>query len=176
VANTITITLDDVRHLFNAPDFDLFSPHPRKISGMQALSLQLQLQSQPYPDTLIICLPAEQITPDLLPQVKTAINRFTDMKIEESAQQLVILRRRGLRSLLYGIIFLAICLVIAYIGETAAWMPRWLGGFIYNGFSIIGWVSLWHPTEALLFDWYEPWRDRRLARYVKTMALEIQPS
>jgi hypothetical protein len=176
MSQSYTLYLDDLSHLFNTPELDLRSAHPRETSGLEALFLQLQLQNQPYPDKLIICLPAEQIAPELTPKVKVAMDRYMDMKIEESAQQLVLLRRRGLRSLVYGITFLAICLVIAYIGANATWMPPWLGGFIYNGFSIIGWVSLWHPTEELLFNWYEPWRDRRLSRYVKTMALEIQPA
>jgi hypothetical protein len=166
--------LDDIEHLFVAPDFNWRSAHPRETSGIEALFLQLQLQSQPLPDKLLIYLPADQVTPELTQQVEAGINRYATMKIKNCSEALTLLRRRGLRGLLYGITFLIICGLIAYTATIVPGLPLWLSGFIYNGFSIIGWVSLWHPTEALLYDWFEPWRDRRLSRHMETMALEIK--
>jgi hypothetical protein len=171
-----TLYLDDIDHLFNTPDFNPRSAHPRERSGLDALILKLQLQNQPYPDALIIYLPPEQITPDILELTRGAIQRYATMKIDEGGEELVRLRRSGLRGLAYGTAFLMVCLFIAYLGQVAPGLSPALSGFIYNGFTIIGWVSLWHPTEGLLFDWFEPWRDRRLYRVIELMEIEIKPA
>ncbi len=46
-------------------------------------------------------------------------------------------------------------------------MLRGLG----EGFLIAGWVSLWHPIEVLLYEWWPLSRENRI--YESIMKMEI---
>jgi len=49
-----------------------------------------------------------------------------------------------------------------------------LGGFMNNGFMIIGWVSLWTPTAMLLFDWWPDAVSKRTYRKMAEMPVVIR--
>jgi hypothetical protein len=174
----ITLHLNDVHHLFNAPEFDLFSPHPRSVSGIESIMQELKPMRLQTGDALhtSIVLPPEQITPDLPQQIRAAVARYTEQKIREMDGELASLRTRGFRALRTGMLFLGACLLLGALAERAEFLPHWLSSFLYNGFTIIGWVSLWHPAEAVLFDWAPYWLDKRLYRRIAAMEIEIKPA
>lgn len=169
-----TIHLDDVRHLFNAPEFDPFAPHPRDTSVLDWMLEELKTIPKPDSIRTTLYLPAEQVTPELTAQIHSALRRYCDVKIEQAVQDLDSQRRQGLRQLGYGSLFLLICLGLAVFAEQAAFLPDWLSGFLFNGFTVIGWVSLWHPTEILLFDLTPSRRDKSLYALIANMEIEIK--
>jgi hypothetical protein len=171
----ITLHLDDIQHLFTAPDFDLFSPHPRDESGIDAIIDELTPKSLYESLRVTIILPREQITADLLAQVRNALQLYTEQRIKRMEQELSLQRASSIRSLQLGFIFLGACLLLAALFEAASFLPLWLSSFLNNGFTIIGWVSLWHPTESLLFDWWPYWKDKRIYTYLAKMEIEITP-
>jgi hypothetical protein len=174
VQQEYTLHLGDIRHLFNAPEFDPFTAHPRDTSGLDWILEELKTIPKPDSIKITLYLPAEQITPELHTQLHTAIQRYCEMKTEQAVQDLDALRRQGLRELGYGSLFLLICLGLAVFAQEASFLPEWLGGFLFNGFTVIGWVSLWHPTEILLFELTPSLREKQLYQLIAEMATEIK--
>ncbi len=50
-----------------------------------------------------------------------------------------------------------------------------LGGFMFNGFMIIGWVSLWTPTSMLLFERFPDIISKKTYERIIEMTIEIRP-
>lgn len=58
------------------------------------------------------------------------------------------------RSSLIGFIFLGICLLLSafFASGVLTVLPEYVHGILSEGFNIIGWIALWHPVEAFLYD------------------------
>jgi len=169
-----TLHLDDVRQLFNAPEFDPLAANPRDTSGIEWLIEELKTIPRPDSLKLTLYIPTEQVTPELNQRLHTVVQDYCAMKIEQAILEADALRRQGLRELGYGSLFLLICLGLAVFAEQASFLPHWLGGFLLNGFTVIGWVSLWHPTEILLFDISPSRREKSRYDLISAMELEIK--
>lgn len=174
MTDEITLHMDDIRHLFNAPEFDPFSPNARSASGIDTIIESLKPRQLTRSLRAVVVLPAPQVTPDLPDQVRAAVARFTQQKIDEMDHELASLRWRGLKALQSGLILLAVCLLLATLTDQAEFLPDRLRTFLGEGLTIVGWVSLWHPAETLLFDWWSPWREKRLYRFIKTMDFDVK--
>lgn len=169
-----TFHLDDIRHLFNAPEFDPFSAYPRDKSVLDWVLEELKTIHKPDSIKLTIYLPAGQIAPELEAQTHIALERYCEMKAAQALQDMDSVRRQGLRELTYGSAFLLVCLGLAVFAEQASFLPPWLSGFLFNGFTVIGWVSLWHPTEILLFDVTPSRRDKLLYELIAKAEIDIK--
>jgi hypothetical protein len=129
---------------------------------------------------LKLFLPGEKITPELEPRIRSAIRRYCQFQIEKITDNLEIETRLGRRTLYYGISILVICLLLSGLGfliSSNATNPYLyaLGGFMYNGFMIIGWVSLWTPTSMLVFERWPDWISRNTYEHLRDMQIEILP-
>ena len=121
---------------------------------------------------LTLLLPPDQVTPGLELQLKEALKDYCLYQVNQLQQSLNLQRRLGRRTLWVGLTILIIALALSalggYVMENATNnFIRGIGGFMYNGFMIIGWVSLWTPTSMLLFDW---WPDAVSKRTYQKMA------
>lgn len=82
-------------------------------------------------------------------------------------------RRRTARFFfLIGIITLFICLTIAKFISSIQTSPA-LADIFSVGFVIVGWVALWHPIEALLYDWWPIHEKQMYYEKIATMGVEI---
>ena len=104
-------------------------------------------------------------------------------KLSRSTDNLELESRQGRRTLIYGITILIICLLLSglgfYISSNATTTLQYaLGGFMFNGFMIIGWVSLWTPTSMLVFERWPDWISRntfeRISRVWPLMVLPAE--
>ena len=125
---------------------------------------------------LKLFLPGEKITPELEPRIRSAIRRYCQFQIEKITDNLEIETRLGRRTLYYGISILVICLLLSGLGfliSSNATNPYLyaLGGFMYNGFMIIGWVSLWTPTSMLVFERWPDWISRNTYEHLRECKL-----
>ncbi|MBY0414247.1 MAG: hypothetical protein K2Q18_08780 [Bdellovibrionales bacterium] len=68
---------------------------------------------------------------------------------------------------LIGLITLICCLSLANLIDSLVVFPR-ITNFANVSLIIIGWVAMWHPVEALLYDWW-PIREQR--QYFDKIAL-----
>jgi len=102
-------------------------------------------------------MPAEP-NPETL--IAEAIHHYFIYKAELARRELRRLLRLGRDSLLIGIVFLAACLLAASAVDRYA-----TGGTLRFGreaLTIIGWVAMWRPIQAFLYDWWPINRRRKV--------------
>jgi hypothetical protein len=140
----LTVKLDDIAHLFVAPEFDPFSDQEAELLGQPAL-LYLLRQLGPglvklgSPLSLTVQLPPDKVTPDLKSQVDQALRRFCDVRIADNKAQLRVLRWNGLRSLPSAIIALGICLVLSglFLSNNLTFLPNAINQLLGESFGIV---------------------------------------
>ena len=178
----MTMKLDDISHLFVAPEFDPFSDQEAELLGQPALEYVLRQLGpatvrKQQPLRLTVQLPPDKLTPDLKTRADQALTRFCTAHIADREAQLRVLRWNGWHSLPPAIIALAVCLILTalFLNNTFAFVPVLLSQLLGQGFSIVSWVVLWHPVEAFLYDPIPLRREIAALRYVSTLELLIEP-
>ena len=178
----VTIKLDDVAHLFVAPEFDPFSDQDAELLGQPAFLYLLRklgpdhLKQGP-PLSLTVQLPPDKVTTGLKARVEQALRRYCEVRIADDQAQLRIMRSNGLRSLPSAIIALGICLSLSYLflSNTLTFLSPAMNELLGQGFGIISWVVLWHPVEAFLYDPIPLRREISVLRFLATTAITIEP-
>lgn len=178
----ITVKVDDIAHLFVAPEFDPFSDQEAELLGQPGLAYVLRQLGpgtvrQGHPLRLSVQLPPDKITPDLKARAEQALERFCRAHIADREAQLRVLRWNGWRSLPPAIVALSICLGLSglFLSERLAFLPFVVNQLLGQGFSIIAWVVLWHPVEAFLYDPIPLRREISALRYIAAMEMVIGP-
>lgn len=173
--HTISLALDDLNQLFEEPDFNPFIERRLYKAGidyiydeLKSLPLNLRTRAKIY-------LPAEQIEPDTLAHVRAAIRRYCAFEMNQNRIELGLLRWQGMKALKNGLIFLAICLVASALLENVDLGSDFLHRFLGEGLIIVGWVSLWRPSEIFLFEWWPFHRDNQLMRHIAEMEIVLLP-
>lgn len=77
----------------------------------------------------------------------------------------------GRISLVIGVAFLAVCIILAdLLGKSGQ------GPFIdilQNSLIIGGWVAMWRPIEILLYDWWPLLREKQIFRRLSMAEVEV---
>lgn len=89
-------------------------------------------------------------------------------------RKLRLLIRRGLSSLLIGVLFLAAAIVAARMVGRLLGESGW-GSLIEQGLLIVGWVAMWRPLEIFLYDWWPIVGERRLHDRLSRVAVRFVP-
>jgi hypothetical protein len=144
-------------HLFNAAPVDPLSPSPPEvlgISGARYVLQQLETRRQVKAETLHVVLPNDKVSPGLAEQTRQALQRYAEFRIQEQQALTAETRRRGWRVMVAALVLLAFFLSLANLvaSEMAEGMRPLLRQTLEYGFEIVGWVMLWHPIEALVFE------------------------
>jgi hypothetical protein len=179
---SITIKLDDIAHLFVAPEFDPFSDQDAGLLGQPALvhvlrELGPRTVKDGHPLCLTLQLPPAKVTPDLKARTAEALRRYCAVRIADNVAQLRVLRWNGWRSLPAAIIALGICLTLStfFLSDAVAFLPNGIRQLLGQGFGIVSWVVLWHPVEAFMYDPIPLRRENAALRYVATTEIVIEP-
>ncbi len=177
---TIVIELNDIQSLFVAPELNLLSNNELEIlgqPGMMRVLYRLKPQSLQSQMRLVLLLPPEKIEPHLEEKVQSGIKRFCTLKIEDNNNKLKLLRQMWWRSTLNGVLFLAACIFLANLsgGDWLPFLPPLLKPVLTEGFTIIGWVGLWHPVETLLYDWIPIVRENDVYQLIRAMDIGVSP-
>lgn len=178
----VVLTVDSVSQLFNAPDANPFVNDEATVLGEAAFDRLLRRQLVERRINLAgvplwVSLPADQVTPDLEPQLAVAIQRYCDERIEDN--RLTIRHSRLQHGMGLGIVFLLTLLVaaVAYLLLVTVFADSSsvVQGIIAGLVCVFTWVILWDPLEALLFEWVEPARENRVLEQIRQMPVSIQP-
>jgi hypothetical protein len=180
-AQEMSIRIDSIDQLFNAPDLNPFSDKEIDVLGepalMRVVKRKLTHGMRNWKETrLVIKLPADQITPDLQVQTTQAIRRFCAAKIEDNDLQIHVSRFRGFVSLI--IVFIAAVIlfsvltilgstVLANVGQT---VQAVVAGFV----CVLVWVFFWDPLESLVFEWVTPALQNRILRKLAMLEIIIE--
>ena len=167
----LLLHLDNLAQFFAVSEPDPFDPRTRLASGLETIASELKPKALIRKVRTTIVLPADQITPDAEARLREALTRYCQYQIRQNRQDLISLRWQGIKALQNGIIFLGVCLLLSTLFENAELLPEWLRRFGGEGFLIAGWVSLWHPIEILLYEWW-PF-SRQIHIYESISRMEI---
>jgi len=175
----ITLHLDEAEHFFTAPEINPLAHKAVYEPGVDTVFSQVRASRLREAVHLALFLPADRITPSLEQQIKEALNDYCQYKSNGIQQDLNLQWRAGRRALWFGLIFLAVSLVLSGLGgfiatNAANTLAKALGSFMYNGFMIIGWVSLWTPFSMLVFDWWPDWINKKSYERMAKMAIDIR--
>ena len=148
----INLHLAEIRDLFVDPELNPFETKNLQISGVEVAINYLRVKRKiPNGIKLNIFLPPGQIDPDMQNRTENALERYCDFKISQNQQQLEIGLAEGWRSVMIGLVFSALCLLLALIIRFFGIVTD-AGLIISTGFfTILIWMAVWSPAETFLY-------------------------
>ena len=124
---------------------------------------------------LLVHLPDPRPDPrpggELQAQVESAVQSHFRYLAEGKQREFRQLMARGRTSLLIGLTFLGLCMVVgnalAGVGDSALFL------FGRESLLIGGWVAMWRPIEIFLYDWWGVRRQQRDYQRLGRMPVRI---
>ena len=104
--------------------------------------------------------------------LRDAIREFFAQRALVSRRRLRQLFQRGRTSLVIGITFLALSLLLGNIISRLLGEQH-VGDVLRESLLIGGWVAMWRPMEVFLYDWWPIRGDVRLAEKLSAMPVRI---
>lgn len=173
----ITLHLQQIQHLFQAPELDPFTGQDHSLSGLEQILNELEPQPSSHQVHTTILL-SQADFPENLSQLEqtcqTMLQKYCDRKIHQISNEMLASRQQGWTVLKIGLFFLTICLLISTFFSKLDSLPEFLQRLLSEGFLIAGWVGLWYPIELLLYDWWPYWREKQLYQQIRAMELDIK--
>ncbi len=179
----ITVEVNDIDHILMPPESDLFSSNITEYMGQSALQRCKAMireergwEKRKYRFTFLV--PADQIGRRSVEEIRTAIGRYCATLRKDNEMQLHVIRHRGLRQLPFALALLIIFVTSGVIigSEAVVEMSPLLATAISEGMYVIGWVSLWGPTDTLLFEPMELRTENKLLAMMDKVDIEVLPS
>jgi hypothetical protein len=169
----IHLELSGPDELFTAPRLDPLGGQPHADSGIQRILNRIR----PHPGRPVrttLHLPAATQTPDLEVRLRSGLQQYSDVRDAQIANDLASLRQEGLATLARGVLFLALCMIGSWLLGESRSLPAIVTRFLEEGLVIAGWVALWYPLDALLYQRWPLKRERHLNEQLRRMDLRIE--
>jgi hypothetical protein len=179
---SIILPLNNIDELFNAPDVNPFSTHEVDILGQSALDCIGKRVTRHWPRKprsvhVTLQLPAEQITPGLARDTRSAVQRYCAKQIEGNRVHRQVVIQRSLRQLAYaGLGSLAALVLIALFAANP------FGVFIDPVRNVLMMLSAlaigvltFDAVWSVAFDWLPFVQDNTVQTMIMGMDLAIEP-
>jgi hypothetical protein len=169
----IRFDLADPRELFLPTELDPMGGQPHAESALERILNSIR----PRPDRPVratLRLPAAARTPNLEARLRAGLQQYSDHRIGQITNDIASLRQEGLATLWRGLLFLALCMLGSQVLGEPKFLPGILARFIDEGLIIAGWVALWYPLDALLYQHWPLKRERRLYQSLRDMELKLE--
>lgn len=165
----IELSLDSLGQLFNSLDPSPF--HERDLAGDAEDFLVGWAQEHPAGSRFRLILHFQR-DPGHASGIRTAVNNYFGYRARQTRARLHELLRRGRLSLLIGVTFLTVCLLIAELlaESLAGTFPR----LLQESLTIGGWVAMWRPIQIYLYEWWPLAARIRLYRRLSQMEVEVR--
>ena len=166
----ISLKLRDVHQLFNSMDPSPFIEKDLDADAEEFIMSWAQEYPQDDPVRLHIYLeqwPAE----DPKEPIKTAVHNYFEHRAEIANLEFKRLMQQGRISLVIGLVFLSVCLVLSKVllgREAGTWAV-----VVREGLTIAGWVAMWRPMQTYLNDWWPLRRRERIYEKLSHMPVVV---
>ena len=168
----IELNLREVSQLFNTMDPSPF--HEKDLDHEAEEFIVSWAREFPLDEPVALVLHLGALPPEQEPQpmIEQAIHHYFAYRVELNRREFRHLMQDGRRSLLTGLIFLAVCLTLSklVLGEGVGTFST-LGR---ESLLIAGWVAMWRPMEIYLYDWWPLRRRERILKKLSQMAVEVR--
>ncbi len=130
-------------------------------------------QEFPLDEPIDLVIHLQKLPEDKMkPLVEEGIHNYFAYRARLNQMEFRRLMRQGRTSLLVGVSFLGICLLIneVLLAHALGILPD----FVQQGVTIVGWVAMWRPMEIYLYEWW-PLRHKGLVfKKLSTMPIEVR--
>jgi hypothetical protein len=167
----IEIALDSLRQLFNSLDpapfhaKDLDDDAEEFIFGaVRELPADAKLK-------LVVWLPADEANSEPARQLPQTVQNYFTYGAQMARRDLRLQLREARLIVLASLVFLGLCLLAREgLDSVKTGWAEWLS----EGILILGWVAMWRPLEAVLYDWWAPLRRWRILQRLARMPVEVR--
>jgi len=121
---------------------------------------------------LTVHLSRQVATPEEVGALRQAVREFFTHRALSTRRQLRHLLRVGRRSLLIGLLVLAVAMVLGDMLSSVKGRYEY-GEILGHSLLIGGWVALWRPLEILLYDWWPILGEARLYDRLSAMFVRV---
>jgi hypothetical protein len=171
--STIELRLREVAQLFNSLD-----PSPLREKDLdrdvEEFIVSWAQEFRPGGALRLLILLDNPLPPAHTPEnIGEAVRNYFAYRAEVNRIELRELLKRGRTSLLIGVTFLSICLLMGQL--VSQYFPT--GAFFSiprEGLTIGGWVAMWRPMEIYLYDWWPIRRRVKLRDRLSHMKFEVR--
>lgn len=105
-------------------------------------------------------------------ELAAGVTRHFTFQRSRTAREVRASLRQARWMLAMGLVTLAVFLTLGEL--TLSWERHPVGKVVHTGFTIFGWVAMWRPLEALLYDWWPIHQKRRLNERIERAPVEIR--
>ncbi|KXK24421.1 MAG: hypothetical protein UZ15_CFX003000241 [Chloroflexi bacterium OLB15] len=170
----IVLEFNDIKDLFTAPEYDPFDKLSYEAAGLDIIANYLEAHPIHVKASAVIYLPPDQITPDLPVKFQEALKRFKDRRIISNKNAILSNKNDGWRMVIYSTILVFIVTLVSIMLGTVIENEAVVQA-LFPVVTIILWVIIWQPVEALFFENRPLWRMNRVWKKVATMPFEFKP-
>jgi len=153
----IELNLHDIDQLFNTMDPSPFHEKDLDRDAEEFIFNWAQEFPRAEPVDLIVHLEKLPEKHDARRIIEDAVHNYFAYRGRLNQLEFKRLMRQGRISLLVGLSFLIVCLLI--IELLLQNHPGTLPNFLEQSLTIAGWVAMWRPMEIYLYEWW-PLRRR----------------
>lgn len=167
----IRLKLHDVAQMFNSMDPSPFIEKDLDADAEEFIvswALEYRLDDPLRLHVYIEQSPSE----DPKELIKTAVHNYFAHRAEINDLEFKRLLDQGRSSLLIGLVFLSVCLILSnalLAHESGTW-----AAVVRESLTIGGWVAMWRPMEIHLYDWWPLRRRGRIYQKLSRMPVEVE--
>jgi hypothetical protein len=168
----IEIRLREVRQLFHTLDPAPFREKDLDDAAEQYLLEACREAGTRRPLRLVVHLPQVEADSEAARTLPDAIHNYFAYREHQLRADMLRLLHFGGISFLIGLVFLIGCLILRrWLLRHSLGLDQTMAG---EGLLILGWVAMWRPTEALLYDWWPLATRRALLRRLAVIPVEVR--
>jgi hypothetical protein len=176
-ARELTLEFGEADEFFAGSESNVAAGRPPLPPGIDQIREELDAHSLPGALATVIVLPRAQVKSGLAAEIGRAVERYCEMGIRKAENEIRMLRREGIKTLLIG---LSLFIVFVSIAEalTRTGLPSPAKNVLSEDglFIVVGWVGLWYPIETLLYS-HRPYRQEiAVLQVIRRMQIEIRPA
>jgi hypothetical protein len=168
----IELNLRDINQLFNTMDPSPFHEKDLDHDAEEFILSWAEEFHRQEPVDLIVHLETLPEEHDAKQLVENAVHNYFAYRTRLNRLELKRLMKQGRMSLLVGLSFLGICLLI--IELLVLNRPGTLPNFLTQSLTIAGWVAMWRPMEIYLYDWWPLRRRGKIFDKLSRMPIEVR--
>ena len=161
----IEIFVNRIEQLFNSMDPSPF--HEKDLDHDAEEFIVSWAKEYPRSDPLTLIVHVNQASDPAASQelIEKAVRNYFAYRGKLNRMEFKHLLKQGRTSLVIGLLFLAMCLMIREL--TLHQATGTLTSLMREGLTIAGWVAMWRPIQIFLYDW---WPLRRVGHIYEKLS------